>query len=130
MVSACVASVVRIIPTSPRLYGASSTDSVDPHYNTQWSRLWMFAEITLGFIVACALSLPEFIRAKAPGGLRKRLNKHFWFSQSSQREGSISPQVESGTVSVRSRGDCIGGVVVSKPEPLSLVVTRAYDSAV
>jgi hypothetical protein len=91
----------------------------------------MFAEITLGFIVACALSLPELIRAKAPDGLRRCLSDHFRLSQISERDALESPQCESTTGLVFSRRDGVGGAVtVPKQERLVVVEARTNDSAV
>jgi len=37
----------------------------DVTYEMTWMGLWGFAEITLGIIIACGLSLPRFFRAHA-----------------------------------------------------------------
>lgn len=37
----------------------------DSSYNMAWMGLWSWAEIALGVIVACTLSLPKLVRAKS-----------------------------------------------------------------
>lgn len=131
LIRACIASIVRIIPTAPMIHKSTSTKSMDPHYNTEWQRLWMFAEITLGFIVACALSLPELIRAKVSGGLGRRWSKSFGSSQSSERDLLGSHEWRSRAASTLSQRDWIeDGAAISKPERLSLAETKASDNAV
>lgn len=36
----------------------------DVSYNTAWQGFWVFAEISLGLIVTCTLTLPRFIEAE------------------------------------------------------------------
>ena len=38
--------------------------NADVSYNAFWMCLWSYAEISLGIIVSCTLSLPKFIEAK------------------------------------------------------------------
>jgi hypothetical protein len=57
---ACIASVMRIVFTiriAPPIYIS------DVSYNAIWIGLWSEAEISLGYIVACTLSLPKLMRA-------------------------------------------------------------------
>ena len=43
----------------------SQGDNQDASYEMAWMGLWSWAEISLGVIVACTLSLPKFVRAKS-----------------------------------------------------------------
>lgn len=36
----------------------------DNSYNTLWEGLWVYAEISLGIILICLMTLPKFIQAK------------------------------------------------------------------
>lgn len=40
-------------------------DNQDASYEMAWMGLWSWAEIALGIIVACTLSLPKLVRAKS-----------------------------------------------------------------
>lgn len=43
----------------------SQGDQQDASYEMAWMGLWSWAEIALGIIVACTLSLPKLVRAKS-----------------------------------------------------------------
>jgi hypothetical protein len=43
--------------------------NADVSYNTTWMGLCIFAEVGLGIVVSCMLSLPKFIETEA-GALR------------------------------------------------------------
>ncbi|KAI4247214.1 MAG: hypothetical protein L6R40_001557 [Gallowayella cf. fulva] len=57
--SACIANAMVILYVS-RQSGAEA----DISYNVAWMGLWAYAEIGLGLIVICTLSLPKFIEVK------------------------------------------------------------------
>ncbi|ORY11130.1 hypothetical protein BCR34DRAFT_333400 [Clohesyomyces aquaticus] len=59
---ACGASVMRIVFT---IKIAPKLSEADVSQNGLWIGLWSEAEIALGFIVACALTLPKLIKAKS-----------------------------------------------------------------
>lgn len=65
--SACIANAMVILYVS-RQSGAKA----DVSYNVAWMGLWAYAEIGLGLIVICTLSLPKFIEVK-----RKKLRLFF-----------------------------------------------------
>jgi hypothetical protein len=43
----------------------SQGDNQDASYEMAWMGLWSWAEISLGVVVACTLSLPKLVRAKS-----------------------------------------------------------------
>ncbi|KAF7513290.1 hypothetical protein GJ744_009711 [Endocarpon pusillum] len=55
---ACIANAVIIIYVL-RMSG----DHADVTYNTAWAGFWLLAEISLGTVVTCLLSLPKFVEA-------------------------------------------------------------------
>ena len=57
--SACIANAMVILYVA-RQDGATA----DISYNVAWMGLWAYAEIGLGIIVICTLSLPKFIEVK------------------------------------------------------------------
>ncbi len=57
--SACIANAMVMLYVS-RQSGAKA----DISYNVAWMGLWAYAEIGLGLIVICTLSLPKFIEVK------------------------------------------------------------------
>ena len=57
--SACIANAL-IITYTLRQAG----DNADVSWNVGWMGLWAFAEVGLGIIVICALSLPKFIESR------------------------------------------------------------------
>ncbi|KAF2185470.1 hypothetical protein K469DRAFT_631985, partial [Zopfia rhizophila CBS 207.26] len=68
---ACGASVMRIVFT---IKIAPKISEADVSFHGLWIGLWSEAEITLGFICACALSLPKLMQAK-----RKQISEAFSF---------------------------------------------------
>ncbi|KAF2464557.1 uncharacterized protein BDR25DRAFT_95504 [Lindgomyces ingoldianus] len=58
---ACIASAMRIVETLAIVH---KPDTSDVSYHIAWMGLWSYAEIALGIIVACTLSLPKLVQAK------------------------------------------------------------------
>lgn len=56
---ACVANIMIIYYTT-----LVSGPNADVSYNTAWFGSWVYAEICLGIMVTCTISLPKFVEAK------------------------------------------------------------------
>lgn len=56
---ACVANIMIIYYTT-----LMSGSNADVSYNTAWLGCWVYAEICLGIIVTCMISLPKFVEEK------------------------------------------------------------------
>lgn len=78
--SACIANAMIILYVS-RQSGARA----DISYNVAWMGLWVYAEIGLGLIVICTLSLPKFIEVE---GQKLRLFLSSTTRSFSSRSGS------------------------------------------
>ncbi|PSN63827.1 hypothetical protein BS50DRAFT_90101 [Corynespora cassiicola Philippines] len=57
---ACVASCLRIYYSLMFIIGDST--SLDMSYNIGWEGLWAYAEVALGIIVACSLSISQILK--------------------------------------------------------------------
>ena len=57
--SACIANAMIIVYTLRQI-----GDNADVSYSVSWLGLWACAEIGLGIIVICALSLPKFMKSR------------------------------------------------------------------
>jgi hypothetical protein len=111
IVRACAASAMRIAYT---VKIAPVISMADVSHNGLFIGLWTEAEVALGFIVACSLSLPKLIQAK-----RKSLGRAFSFMSSpiSSLRGTVrsrsssrsrSTTLKSQSTVARSRGDSVG----------------------
>jgi hypothetical protein len=91
----------------------------DVSYNAAWMGLWAFAEISLGIVVTCMLSLPRLIEAKGQW-VRDALScmsKPFTFFSKRSRSRSLKKSTAGGGlpgVSASTRPSRFGAVAVPK----------------
>lgn len=83
-------------------------ENADVSYNTAWQALWSYAEISLGMIVTCLLSLPKFIEVKGTKlrGFLSSLTRSFPSLTSGWSFGSL---VQSKKITNASQDTIIGG---------------------
>lgn len=120
MYRACVANAMMFTHVV-RMEGKAA----DASYNALWMTLWAYAEISLGIIVICTLTLPKFIDAKgkklwgtftklaralkscAPSKTLVRLSK-LTSSGAATRDREVAVhQFDSETGSSHSTNDCV-----------------------
>ncbi|KAL8913226.1 MAG: hypothetical protein Q9171_001940 [Xanthocarpia ochracea] len=109
---ACIANAMIILYVS-RQSGAKA----DVSYNVAWMGLWAYAEIGLGLIVICTLSLPKFVEVK---GKKLRLFFSNMTRTFSSREGSWD-KIRRSDRDVESVGD---GTIVKPKTGSSAKVYR------
>ncbi|KAF1960427.1 hypothetical protein CC80DRAFT_293675 [Byssothecium circinans] len=108
---ACIASAMRIVFT---VKIAPVYSEADVSHNALFIGLWTEAEVSLGFIVACALCLPKLIQAKGHR-IKRAVSK----------ASSPFPSLRSGTFTIGSRkGTKLSSIGSANPVRMNEFSTR------